>query len=330
MVVLQLSPDDLEQIRFAFNPLIELSLSYRVLHKPEFHAFHAPWVAAAQRTLQGVELPYMNAAILPRRYIVDFLTPTPTTMQFDFEEELERLRQTPDEVVRQNIRHALEYSPATAIHQRYLADPQESLLRLIEELRFYWDKVLACHWSRMSTVLQNEVLYRAQQLALFGVSDMFSDLEPSHLHYEQQKILLTKSHKHHPEAQPLNGAGLQLVPGIFSVCDVMWQVEPPYKPMIIYGARGSGLWYRSEAAEPEEALQLIVGESRARVLQSLIEPGHTTDLAERLDVTAGAISQQLSRLAQAGLVESHRSGSRVYYRLSRRGEKLIELFNETP
>jgi DNA-binding MarR family transcriptional regulator len=49
-------------------------------------------------------------------------------------------------------------------------------------------------------------------------------------------------------------------------------------------------------------------------------------MAHRLSLTSGAISQQLDRLKRAGLVESHRSGKRVYYRLTRRGEDLIALF----
>jgi predicted transcriptional regulator len=34
----------------------------------------------------------------------------------------------------------------------------------------------------------------------------------------------------------------------------------------------------------------------------------------------------LSRLVQAGLTEPQRSGQRVYYHLTRRGEKLLALF----
>jgi DNA-binding transcriptional ArsR family regulator len=35
-----------------------------------------------------------------------------------------------------------------------------------------------------------------------------------------------------------------------------------------------------------------------------------------------------ARLRRAGLVEPHRSGRSVFYRLSREGEQLIELFSE--
>jgi DNA-binding MarR family transcriptional regulator len=55
-------------------------------------------------------------------------------------------------------------------------------------------------------------------------------------------------------------------------------------------------------------------------------PMNTGEIAQRLQITAGAASQHLSRLNQAGLVEPHRSGKRVYYHLTSRGEKLLALF----
>jgi DNA-binding MarR family transcriptional regulator len=62
------------------------------------------------------------------------------------------------------------------------------------------------------------------------------------------------------------------------------------------------------------------------VLQALTVPASTSELAHRLMVTSGAVSQHLDRLKHAGLVEAHRSGRRVYYQLTRRGEELILLF----
>jgi DNA-binding transcriptional ArsR family regulator len=62
------------------------------------------------------------------------------------------------------------------------------------------------------------------------------------------------------------------------------------------------------------------------VLLALREPENTVALARALHLTESAVSQHLKRLTSAGLVESRRSGHRVYYRLSARGSKLISLF----
>lgn len=76
----------------------------------------------------------------------------------------------------------------------------------------------------------------------------------------------------------------------------------------------------------QTALRAAFGDMRAILLEALREPTPTSALARTLGVTAGAVSQQLSRLMDAGLLDAHRSGYRVYYRLSDRGQKLMDLF----
>ena len=58
-------------------------------------------------------------------------------------------------------------------------------------------------------------------------------------------------------------------------------------------------------------------------------PGTTTEFVQRLHNSPAAVSAHLSRLKAAGLVEPHRSGRRVYYRLGLAGESLLEIFEET-
>src|SRR5215207_5783427 len=73
-----------------------------------------------------------------------------------------------------------------------------------------------------------------------------------------------------------------------------------------------------------------LGESRASVLKGLLTtPTTTTELARQLGLAPAAVSAHLSRLKAAGLVEPHRSGKRVYYRLSCAGESLLGIFGET-
>jgi len=59
---------------------------------------------------------------------------------------------------------------------------------------------------------------------------------------------------------------------------------------------------------------------------ALQSPLNTGELAYKLFLTAGAVSQQVKNLQMAGLIESFRSGKNVYHRLTLRGEKLMELF----
>ncbi len=344
MITLRLSPGDIEKVRFAYSPLIELTSSFKLLLNPQRHALYQAWVDEAIRTFDRIDFPYMRAVILQHGYIVDFLTPTPIKTILNFEDEIDRVRETPNETIRKNVEVVMQYDGETPIRLLFLERPRESLECLIEELRFYWNAVLAPHWAQMTAILENDVLYRARALALYGIDVTLEGISDT-LGYHRGILQLDKVNWGKYSTSDiayggtdfqLKGDGLQLVPSLFSArgdsnkCAVSWQVAPEWLPMLIYEARGLGLWRQQpvEPADPNESLALMVGASRARLLQTLIEPIHTNELAQRLSLTAGAVSQQLGKLAQAGLIESYRSGSKVYYQLSDRGGRLLEVFAE--
>ncbi|HLV36384.1 MAG TPA: winged helix-turn-helix domain-containing protein [Spirillospora sp.] len=325
-IKIHVTPKDLLETRFAYNPLIELSISYRILGKPEWHHLYPKWVDNAQRALHGIKLPFMEATIRPDvGYIPDFLTPTPTVVQLSLEHEIQRMLANPDDLVRKNIQRLIEMGGESDLLQFFLTHPQEALLCLADELRLYWRRALEPYWSSLTAVLEGDVIYHARQMALYGPEQMFNGLETRELQYRDGVIELAKNGC---EAEfRLAGDGIQLVPSIFTVCGVHWQIEPEWQPMIIYMARGIGNW-RPDSIERNESLELAIGEGRARVLQTLLTPSNTSEVARRLKISAGAASQHLGRLQQAGLVEPHRSGRRVYYRLTNRGAQLLTLFDQ--
>ena len=65
-----------------------------------------------------------------------------------------------------------------------------------------------------------------------------------------------------------------------------------------------------------------------RSQESADAPNHDRT-SQELGLSPAAISAHLSRLKVAGLAEPHRSGKKVYYRLSFAGESLLEIFGET-
>lgn len=328
MHTIHLQPGDLENLRFAYSPLLELVISYCALSRDQSAAALGAWKDEASRALYGVELVYLDALIARRHYIADFITPTPLSSQKDIESELARVYATPTAIIRENVMTAIEYDGDSEIRQHYLARPREAIDCLVEELRLYWQYTLAHHWKRVETVLENDVLYHARQMALHGIDSMFADLA-ARIDYNDRKILISKNYPDHADRETfLKGGGLQLVPMVFSQLHVWHQIVPHWQPMIMYGARGNGLWYRAENPEPDKAMRLTLGAGRAKVLLSLLAPAHTTELAQRLNLTSGAISQHLQRLNQAGLVESHRNSHHVYYRLTSRGENLVRLFTQ--
>jgi DNA-binding transcriptional ArsR family regulator len=331
VITIHLSAADIERLHFGYSPLAELAFSYCALLGSPCAAEHQAWADESYRALHGFDLPYMRAVILPYAYIADFVTPSPDTIRRSIEEEFERLRQVPAAVIRKNLETTLRHdAPVTSEYQHFMMYPHEALECLIEELRFYWNRVLARHWPRISSTLEQDILYRARQMALHGADTMLSSLA-AQVCYQSGQIQIY-SHSKYAAVTPeyyLEGRGLLFSPSIFkNPSGISWQIVPEWQPMFAYGARGSGLWYSARRPDPEKELELTLGAARARILIALAEPTSTTELGIRLHMSAGAVSQQLTRLRKARLVESQRSGHKVYYRLTERGENLLNLFTE--
>ncbi|HEX2623227.1 MAG TPA: DUF5937 family protein, partial [Phototrophicaceae bacterium] len=323
---LDISPEDLHSTRFAYSPLLELSASYKVVKSDENEPYLNRWVEAAAEALRDQELPYLETLIPPHGYIPDFMTPTPTRTDLTFEAELQKLLNTPTRIIQDNIQALMDMDGETETRMQYMTYPREMLLCLVEDLRIYWQRAIEPHWSQLSSILEGDILYRARQLAIEGATKVYADLSPR-LVLDHYQIQITKDDykKHHSARHDISGRGLQLVPTAFMSCKIWWQVTPEWLPMLIYGARGIGQW-QQQAPVQNQSLELLMGAGRASVLLALDTPASTSELAHRLMMTAGAVSQHLDRLHKTGLVEPHRSGKRVYYHLSQRGQQLLTLF----
>ncbi len=333
MIALNVTDADIMKMRFAFSPMVEAVTSFHMLNHSKHPSQYLQWIDEANRALHDVKLPYMVEMIAKRSHIPDFLTPTPTAPMIDLEEELRRLCETPATIIEDHIRLMIDYEGESELLMYALAHPYEAVCALVEEIRTYWERTLAHHWVRLTAILENDILYRAREQALYGAEQMLNGLHPR-LSYDDGALYIEKSYKNGivsctptEYAFDITGRGLQIVPMIFSFPKLFWQVGETYQPMVIYGARGTGLWHYAEPDNPDEALQVTLGIGRSKVFYALTTPRSTSELAYLLEITAGAVSQHLSKLNQAGLVESSRSGKRVFYRLSQRGQKLIELFS---
>jgi DNA-binding transcriptional ArsR family regulator len=125
------------------------------------------------------------------------------------------------------------------------------------------------------------------------------------------------------------GRGITLVPCVFVTPHVEVLVQPGYQPTLAYGPRGVANLWSSSPVPNGTALEAALGTGRATVLKGLLlVPRTTTELAHQLRLSPAAVSAHLSRLKAAELVEPHRSGKRVYYRLSGAGESLLGIFGE--
>jgi DNA-binding transcriptional ArsR family regulator len=208
----------------------------------------------------------------------------------------------------------------------YLREPDGSLKQLVDTLKRYQELAIAPYWPRIQEHLEGDTIRRGQALALGGVEALLSNLHPK-ASYGGGVLELDRSYEALIEPA---GRGLTLVPCVLAWPRVMVLVQPGYQPTLAYGPRGvAKLWSSSSPASNGTALEAALGAGRASVLKSLSPmPTTTTELANQLRLSPSAVSAHLLRLKAAELIEPHRSGRKVFYRLSGAGEELLGIFSE--
>lgn len=96
--------------------------------------------------------------------------------------------------------------------------------------------------------------------------------------------------------------------------------------MIAYAARGTAELWDEARRLPADELAALLGVTRATIALALGTPATTTALAEHLRLAPSTVSRHLSALLATGLVERTRRGPLVYYRLTARGNSMLDLF----
>jgi DNA-binding transcriptional ArsR family regulator len=333
MITIPLTTEDLTKVRINPSPLWETLTSFGVLFHQGRDTVHAPWATRARRVLPGTDLSPLVAAMCVASRCPDFLSPPPDASVATFGEELERLRATPPEVVHEEVeafvRVEKELFGLPPEKERmlgiYLKYPEGSLKQLVDTLRRYHDLAVALYWPRIREHLEGDTIKRGQALAIGGVEALLSGLHPK-ANYGGGVLELEKAYE--AVVEPA-GRGITLVPCVFVTPHVEVLVQPGYQPTLAYGPRGVANLWSSSPVPNGTALEAALGTGRATVLKGLLlVPRTTTELAHQLRLSPAAVSAHLSRLKAAELVEPHRSGKRVYYRLSGAGESLLGIFGE--
>jgi DNA-binding transcriptional ArsR family regulator len=310
-LALRFGPEDLLRCRFALSPLWETTNAVRTLAEPQRHGYHLPWLRQVHPQLPRLELAPL-VAVQPRHgYTPDFLAPPPQSPLVTIDQELERVRSTPADVVAVELGRSLaqrEGAPPAALRS-LLADPATAAERLAELLERCWQLLLAPWWERIRDLLDGDIAFRARRLADGGLERLFADLDPSVRFHGDILAVGGRGEGH----RDLAGEGLVLMPSAFVWPGVVLVLDPPWQPTLIYPARGiAGLW-QAPAAQPPVALGRLLGRTRAKLLLALAEPASTAILARRLGQSPGGVSEHLSALRDAGLLTSHRVGHQVVY-----------------
>lgn len=319
---LHCTPTDLVRVRFAISPMWETRQAARLLTTRQLGSPHGAWLRAARVRARSLDLTGL-AALTPRHgYSPDFLSPPPAGPGTTFAEELELVRSTPLVQVRTEIARSLgRASPRGA--RWLLGDPAAALTRLADSLAATWETLVGPTWPAICDVLEGDIAHHSRASAREGAHAMVAGLD-ERVSWDVETGVL-ELHTRVEEERHLEGQGLVLMPSSFVWPNIVAFTERPWRPTIVYPARGIGvLW--SDPVEPPQAdgLARLLGARRAAILQVLGTPSTTSRLARSMSMSLATVSEHLGVLHEAGLVSRRRVGRSVEYQRTTRGTSLVQ------
>jgi DNA-binding transcriptional ArsR family regulator len=321
MIHARFHTEALTRVRFAISPMFEMTLSIRALNDPAGSAIHLPWTERALLHSAGLDLSTLIALTSSTTYNPDFVNPPPDHPLVDFEEELAVMTATPASQIRAEVQGAFKGVPVPDVLVPFIKTPRRATEQLAELMRVYWERCLADDWPRIRSLLEQDVLYRARQIADGGTARLFCDLDPA-VGWKDGVLRIECGDECESDLN-LDGRGLLLMPSVFVWPKVTTVTLEPWQPSLAYPARGIGMLWRPQQTAPPDALERLLGRTRASLLVALDSPRSTTELAGAMGVTPGGISQHLAVLRDAGLISGRRVARSVLYMRSCEGDDLL-------
>lgn len=319
MIRYRFGQDDLLRTRFAIAPLMELVGAVYARRDPARFVVHQPWAEWTRPRTEQLDLSLLDIATpFGTPFWPVFVGPPPRTPHASVDDELERVRATPPERVVAEIKRTYPGGVPQG-GQRFVDDPTGTLAELVEQMQAFWDAALAPWWTSIAVLLESEIASRARRLVAVGAQAAFTDLHPTV--YWDQGVLYVHPTNKAPADVDLAGRGLLLVPAVFAWPSVWPRTDPPWDPALVYPPPGiADLWMPD--GRRDDALESLLGRRRAQVLLELDRPTSTLELARRMGVSAGSVSEHLTILRRAGLVTRRREGLRVIYARTATGDDL--------
>ena len=324
MYEMRFAAADMARVRFAVSPLWEVAEAVRCLIDPRQMAYHLPWLDTVRPTLADLDLGPLVAVQPLRGYTPDFLSPMPPSARTTIDEQLRQVRATPLSQVRDEL--ALVISdrrdqPVTPELVELVRHPQQARRRLADALEACWHRLVEPHWSRVSALLDADIVHHSKLLADGGLDRLLPALSPK-IAWSDAVLRVTAGGPGH-ERIPLQGNGIVLQPAVFSWPLTVVVQNRRAAPTIVYPARGIAELWQPVETDSSGVLAALLGRTRATLLASLREPANTTTLAHRHGSSPATVSEHLSVLANAGLVNRARRGRAVLYATTALGDALL-------
>ncbi|WP_020519028.1 DUF5937 family protein [Catelliglobosispora koreensis] len=318
MIRFEAGPEDVLRSRFALSPGFELGCLLRLLSRSRVPGWASRLVPRFGHLRQDLAFRALLAMQTAHRGPTFTVPPPAKGMLQSIEDDLAALRAVPLEVARADIAGCLAPRQATDPEILALLNARNVREEMAQVLERAWKELLAADWLQLRALCERDVLHRSGQLARNGWAAALDGLHPK-VRWRDGGIELTAMTA--KATVPLGGQGLLFIPTVFSYPRVSVHFEEPWPKSLIYPARGTST-LRDAPESPPEALQELIGRSRALILQSLYEPASTTQLSRSLKLAPGSVNDHLRAMQRAGLLDAARSGRSVLYRRTPLGDML--------
>jgi DNA-binding transcriptional ArsR family regulator len=328
-----------ETVTFGRSPLLECVLSLHVLAAPNRYAVHGGWLRRSRSLSRSLRRHIDELSFAYRRHLPDLVMPVPGNLAV-IEDELERLVSHPPQVLLPAFGRPLfdhggepgELFDDEAVHATMLSraqalgpgpartarllldDPRAFAARFAELVDDYWRAAFAAEWRRIEPALESAATAARAALRQLGPALVFGRLPAGWRWHERE---LVADLPHHHTLAPDASRPIGFVPSVFVAPHLRVNCDAPWPAALVYRAAAAGK--PSTRVPPGEllvGLRALADDTRLRVLRLLAEePRSTQELAPLAGLSQAGLSKALRRLADAGLVTTHRDGYYVLYEL---------------
>lgn len=316
MLSVQFSATDFARVCFSPfpAPLVELKVSLMMSRRQDGEVLFGRWRRGLRRELPHTTRPLWD---LVSAYLGPaFIDPVSQTL----EEGLSAVRQTPPELVADGVRwvYRMRRDPVPAWLGQLMDGSQESWRLLDRALRDAYAGALERSWPAIADLHRAEFSRYALLAAESGVGAALTSLAAG----SQLRSGTWRLPAPYQRKIRLDGRGLLLLP-TFHWTDVPLALDLPGQPgqpvLLVYPA-GPGAPVLEAGTD---ALPVILGQTRARVLRLLAQQHTTTEVARLAGISMGSASGHTSALRQAGLVATVRDGSAALHHRTPLGTLLV-------
>ncbi|GIF45897.1 helix-turn-helix protein [Asanoa ferruginea] len=185
-----------------------------------------------------------------------------------------------------------------------------------ELLRSYYRSAVDPVGEQIAAAVDRDLATRRAAVHTGGVEGLLSSFDP--LMRWSYPVLELPNHPSGRDVH-LEGRGLRLIPSYFCRVHPLTVFDASLPQVVVYPIRH----HAASGVNSRQALSRLLGETRAAVLISIHQGCGTGALAQRVGISAPAVSHHIGVLRDAGLVTSSRSGTGVRHTRSRLGDALI-------